>query len=366
MDYFLTRLIFQKALAAVYLIAFLIAFFQFKPLLGSQGLMPVVLFVKKARFKDFPSLFFLCPKDIYFTLGSSLGIILAIVALTGLSEIQGLFFSGAVWFSLWALYLSFVNVGQLFYAFGWEILLLETGFLAVFLGSADTEPPFLIIWLLRLVLFRMMLGAGLIKLRFDKAWKDLTSMVYHYETQPLPGPFSIYFHRLPLLVHKSAALFNHFVELIVPFALLLPAPFCIGASLITAFFQGLLILSGNLSWLNYITLVLCISCFNDTFLESFIPFERPQNIAGLSLPHHTIIYFVTIIILVLNIRPLRNLLSQNQMMNASFDPLHLVNTYGAFGTVTKVRKEIIIEGTDESEITENTLWKPYEFNASLT
>ncbi|MEI6531505.1 MAG: lipase maturation factor family protein, partial [Chlamydiota bacterium] len=360
MDYWITRFCFQKALAFVYLVGFLIAFWQFKPLLGEKGLLPVPYFLQRVRFKDTPSLFFACSKDWFVKGASILGILLSLTALTGLSEAYGLYVSMAVWLGMWALYLSFVNVGQLFYGFGWEILLLETGFLAIFLGSSDREVPVIIIWLLRLVLFRVMLGSGLIKLRADRCWKDLTSMIYHYETQPLPGPLSTYFHRLPVIVHKSAALLTYFVELALPFGLFGPAIVRTAAGLITASFQGMLILSGNLSWLNYITLVLCVSCFDDHFLRGFIPLKVP---VGLEAVPMLLIYPLVAYLLVLNIRPFRNLLSKNQMMNASFDPCRLVNTYGAFGSVTKVRREIIIEGTEATEITPDTVWKAYEFKA---
>src|SRR5436189_6159190 len=54
---------------------------------------------------------------------------------------------------------------------------------------------------------------------------------------------------------------------------------------------------------------------------------------------------VTVLVVVLSYRPVRNLISSRQLMNFSFDPFHLVNTYGAFGSVTKERYEIVIEGT---------------------
>jgi hypothetical protein len=48
-------------------------------------------------------------------------------------------------------------------------------------------------------------------------------------------------------------------------------------------------------------------------------------------------------------------------MNATFNPYHLVNTYGAFGAIGRTRDEVVIEGTDEPHITEHTVWKEYEF-----
>ena len=164
------------------------------------------------------------------------------------------------------IYLSLVNVGQTFYGFGWETMLTEIGFLAIFLGSSDTRAPVVVMWLIVWVLFRTMFGAGMIKLRSDPCWRDLTCLFYHYETQPLPNPLSWYLHHSPPWTHKAGVLFTHFAQLVVPWFYFAPAPLCYWAGGLTILFQITLILSGNLSWLNYITIVLCIPCFDDRLL----------------------------------------------------------------------------------------------------
>jgi hypothetical protein len=111
-----------------------------------------------------------------------------------------------------------------------------------------------------------MFGAGLIKLRGDPCWREFTCLIYHYETQPIPHVLSWYAHHMPELIHKIGVLWNHFVELIVPWFLFGTRRIRIAAGLLTASFQILLILSGNLSWLNWLTLALCIPCFDDQFL----------------------------------------------------------------------------------------------------
>src|SRR6185503_5938747 len=132
---------------------------------------------------------------------------------------------------LWALYMSFVHVGQDWYGYGWEIQLLETGFLAVFLCPLldarpfpRRPPPTAVLWLFRWLIVRIMLGAGLIKLRGDRCWRDLTCLYYHYETQPLPNPLSAYFHHLPRSVHRASVAFSHFVQIVAPFGLFAPQP----------------------------------------------------------------------------------------------------------------------------------------------
>lgn len=286
--------------------------------------------------------------------------VLSIFALLGFSERSGIL-SAAVWALLWIFYLSFVNAGQIFYGFGWEMLLLELGFLAIFLGPRGSEAPAAVIWLYRWVLFRVMFGAGLIKLRGDECWRNLTCMDYHYETQPLPNPLSWYFHHLPHAWHKLEVLSTHFIELIAPFAYFFPGPLAAAAGALTIAFHVMLILSGNLSWLNYATIAAALSCFDDSFwgrfknLKSKMPEVRPLGTA-----RKAVLACVTVLIGLLSLAPSLNLLSDSQMMNASFEPFHLVNTYGAFGSVTRERMEIVLEGT-ESENPENAVWREYEF-----
>ena len=166
-NYWLPRLIFQRGLGLVYFIAFLIALNQWKPLLGEHGLLPASLFVKQVAFRKAPRLFFLFPTDMAFSVAAWLGLALSGIVLIGISEQYTAWWSALVWFLLWAIYLSFVHVGQTFYGFGWESMLAEAGFFAIFLGSRKTAPVPIPAWGVRWMLFRVMFGAGLIKLRGD-------------------------------------------------------------------------------------------------------------------------------------------------------------------------------------------------------
>jgi len=364
LDYSFTRFVFQRLLAMIYFIGFLIIVNQFQALSGSHGLLPVKLFVKKIDFWDSPSLFWFWPEDVFINVMAWLGLGISFLAAIGISDFFSTSVSAIFWFALWLIYLSFVNVGQTFYGFGWETLLLETGFLAIFLGSLKSPPPVLVIWLLRWVLFRVMFGAGLIKLRGDPCWRDLTCLQYHYETQPMPNPLSWYFHHMPVVFHRAGVVFNHFVELIVPFGYFGPRPLRISAALLTILFQMILILSGNLSWLNVITIVLCFACFDDGFLRFvFGSFAVSWTTAQSTLTGWPmlVIHALTAAILLLSIKPALNLFSSGQFMNFSFEPLHLVNTYGAFGSVTRERVELIIEGTQETSLTPATKWLEYGF-----
>src|SRR4051794_18792692 len=136
-DYGLARLALEKSVGALFLIAFLNALNQFKPLLGERGLLPVSLFVREVPVKESPSLFFFFPTDLAFTLCSWVGIALSCAVVSGIFDRNGWVLL-PLWAAIWVLYLSFVNVGQTFYGFGWESIMLEAGAYAAFLGGSDT------------------------------------------------------------------------------------------------------------------------------------------------------------------------------------------------------------------------------------
>ncbi|MEK7208584.1 MAG: lipase maturation factor family protein [Patescibacteria group bacterium] len=356
----MARFAFQRGLALIYLVAFLSALNHFRPLLGENGLLPVPQFLRFLRFDHAPSIFHFGYSDGLFLAVAWSGIILSALALIGLTEKIPWWGAGAILGILWVLYLSIVNVGQVFYSFGWESMLLEAGFLAIFLGNNKIAVPFLIIFLLRWMLFRLEFGAGLIKIRGDECWRDLTCLQYHHETQPMANPLSWYFHNLPAGFHRLETLGNHFFQLVVPWGLFFPQPVAAISAGLIILSQSWLVLSGNFSWLNWLTIVLALSGFSNAQLGKLIPLSVPALLAQ-PLMHKGVVVLISAALLVASWWPLRNLFSKRQLMNASFNQYHVMNSYGAFGSVTKERYEIVIEGTDETAITQDTAWKAYEF-----
>jgi len=374
-SYWLTRFLILRLLRLVYAFAFLSLALQVLPLVGHAGLLPADRFLdlvaeslgsRGAGFLALPSLFWLGISDPALAALAWLGLALSLCVLAG-------FANSILLAALWALYLSFVHVGQEWYGFGWEIQLLETGFLAIFLCPLldarpfpRRPPPGAVVWLYRWLIFRIMLGAGLIKLRGDPCWRELSCLDFHFETQPIPNPLSRAFHFLPAWAHRGGVLLNHAAELVAPWLAFAPGWLCRGAGIVMLAFQAMLLLSGNLSFLNWLTIVPILACFDDALLRRVLPRRlvaraeraaaeatpsRGQEIATLALAG---------VVALLSVAPVANLLSPHQRMNSSFDPLALVNSYGAFGSVGRERHEIVLEGTDASEIGPGTRWLEYE------
>src|SRR4026208_2498263 len=251
-SYWLTRFVILRLLGFVYAIAFLVAANQLVPLIGEHGVTPATPFLntvqtqlgsRSAGIMRVPTRFWFGVSDNALTIFSWVGFALSLVVLGG--------YANAILLAvLWAMYMSIVHIGQIWYGYGWEIQLLETGFLSIFLCPLldgrpfpKCRPPILVIWLFRWLGFRIMIGAGLIKLRGDYCWRDLTCLYYHYETQPIPNPLSSLLHFMPKWFHQLGALWNHLNELIAPWFMLGRRRLRHIAGFLLVSFQVILILS---------------------------------------------------------------------------------------------------------------------------
>ena len=376
-SYWLTRFVLLRLLGVVYAVAFLVAVNQLRPLIGSEGLTPVGLFLDGKRreygstfaaFLNLPSGFWLGHSDAALLTVSWVGFALGVVVASG-------FANSLLMAALWALYMSIVHVGQEWYGYGWESQLLETGFLAIFLCPLldgrpfpRRAPPRVVVWLFLWLIFRVMLGAGLIKLRGDAGWRDLSILQYFFETQPMPNPLSRWFHFLPRSILAEGVVWNHVAELAAPLLVLWPhrRVRVVGGAIIVLF-QLTIILGGNLSFLNWLTVVPALACFDDLAWKRLLPatlVHRAQAAdddgALPSRPQTVTAWVVFGLVAFLSIQPTVNLLSARQVMNTSYDPLELVNTYGAFGSVGQERPNVVFEGTDSADPqADDGAWKPY-------
>jgi hypothetical protein len=375
--FLLVRTAILRLLGLVYFVAFASAMRQAPALIGEHGLLPARIWLTSAAravgpveaFVRLPSIFWVDASDGTIVIACAIGAALSLGVMAGVTN-------AGVMLVLWLLQLSLHSIGQTFWSFGWEIQLLETGLLGALLCPMRTWRPFAsarapdtsTIWLLRWLVVRIMLGAGLIKLRGDPCWRDLTCLVYHYETQPNPSPVSWVLHQLPRGAHVAGTLFNHIVELGAPLLVAGPRTARRVAGVLFIAFQVLLIMSGNLSFLNWLTIVPALACFDDELVARILPARLRVRANAIvekaarspSRAHSRVARAFAVLVGVLSIPVVVNLLSSRQQMNASFAPFHIVNTYGAFGSVSRVRHEIVIEGTRDEAITAATRWEEYE------
>jgi hypothetical protein len=378
-SHWLTRALVLRGIGVIYVVAFAILVIQGPGLIGQSGITPAQGYLdwlrgEGAGFPDRPTIFWWIGATDEVLAGAAwAGLAGAVAMALGVANalLAGL---------LWALYLSFVHVGQIWYGYGWEILLVEAGFLAIFYApltsltafSPRSPPPAVVTWLFRWLAFRVMFGAGLIKLRGDPCWRELTCLVWHYETQPLPSPMSWVLHQAPSWFQALGVIVNHVVELVVPFAIFAPRPWRSVAGLVLVAFQVVLIVSGNLSFLNWLTLVVCLAAFDDGPLLRAIPRKlresterRVERCRREALPWRrrrpqmVAVGLLAMVVGALSLNPVMNMLSPVQAMNRSYEPLHLVNTYGAFGTVQRQRYEIVIQGTIDAD-PQTARWVDYE------
>ncbi|MCS6798205.1 MAG: lipase maturation factor family protein [Myxococcota bacterium] len=375
--WWLGRFVFLRLLGLVYTVAFLVALEQAVPLIGERGILPATWWLERVAagrsyaegFAELPSLFWWTgASDEALRIAALIGLVLGIATTLGATH-------ALVLAMLWWLQLSFVHVGQTFWAYGWETLLCEAGLLAVFVAPvrsvgpfpAGHAPPAIAPWLLRWLTFRLMFGAGLIKLRGDPCWIELSCLDFHYETQPNPHPLSPWFHALPPWVDRLGVLFNHAVELAAPPLLFAPGRWRIAAVASIVAFQAMLIASGNLSFLNWLSIAVALGCLDDRALAPLLPAAYRARLERLAREPPTpsraariAVWTYAGLVVVLSIDPVVNLLSRGQLMNASFDRLRMVNTYGAFGVVDRERLEVQLEGTLDDPLDPRARWLAYE------
>ncbi len=186
---------FLKLLGAIYLIAFVSFGIQASGLIGSRGILPVSTYLPAVRQAMGPRAYWYAPTLFWFN-SSDTALHLAWIAGAAFSMVLMLgFFRRTCLIALFFLYISISTAGQDFWSFQWDILLTETGFLAIFLDDSRGR-----IFLFRWLVFRLMFMSGAAKLLSgDHAWRDLTALAYHYETQPLPTPVAWYSTRRPLV-----------------------------------------------------------------------------------------------------------------------------------------------------------------------
>src|SRR4029453_8908423 len=218
-----------------------------------------------------PTLGWLSPTDGFISGLAVAGVVAAVLVVLN-------FATGPMLLAAWALYLSQVSIGQEFMSFQWDSLLLETGFLAIFLApwklrirAGAASPSTAVVWLLRWLMFRFMFSSGVVKLLGgDPSWRDLTALTYHYETQPLPTVLGWYLNQVPVWFHKASPLSMFVVELAAPFLIFASRRFRIVGACLVASLQLVIFLTGNYTYFNLLTIALCIPLLDDRWFETLM------------------------------------------------------------------------------------------------
>ena len=402
--------IFIRSLALVYFLAFSSLAFQVTGLLGAHGILPASDLLQKIKSQTInlsqclnilPTIFWFNSSDSFLKLSCYIGIIGSILLFTKLKSWQRL---GLV-FLLFLLYLSFVNIGQVFFGFQWDVLLIETGFLTVlycfFYRYNFARPVFSFLY--RLLVFKLMFMSGLVKLTSqDPNWTNLEALSYHYLTQPLPNPLSFFIHQFGSGFHKISCALMFGIELILPFFIFINSRLRSFAGLSFIALMLAIMLTGNYCFFNILVIVLCVWLFDENTLVKFIPktsiklkfFKTPIDILNFKINERLsrmgiisdnlwqklfkiilrlILVFILAYYILVNIFIIisRAPISETQRLIAfqqysklsqPIERLHIINPYGLFAVMTTVRHEIIIQGAKHipGELAPGN-WQDYEF-----
>jgi lipase maturation factor 1 len=383
-SYDTVRVGFLRSLGLIYLIAFVSLWAQLNALVGKQGLLPVkegLETIRNAtpqysawgRFHIFPTLSWVNSSDAFLHVQCAAGTILAITLVVGIAP-------AACLFLLWLIYLSLATVHREFLAFQWDNLLLEAGFLAIFLSPLQLlpwktrarAPSLLVIWLFRWLLFRLMFESGCVKLLSgDSAWRDLTALTAHFQTQPLPTWIAWYVHQLPEWLLKASTVVMFAIELVAPFLIFGPRRFRFAACAALFGLQVIIFLTGNYCFFNMLTMALCLFLLDDSALKRLTPSRLKKRIwsrPALSVPlvrwqwPRPIIVVLTAMILWISVIQLFSMFQVRipwpQSVLASFrwvNYFRTFNNYGLFAVMTMQRPEIIVQGSNDGKT-----WLDYE------
>lgn len=374
--YRISSWLFLRVLALTYLVAFLSLWVQINGLIGRRGIVPlesylnaIRQYVGLERYWLLPTLSWISSGEIFLHLFCSGGVLLSLLVLFGITPVPCLAL-------LWASYLSLAVDCREFLGFQWDALLLEAGFLAIFLtldrwrsrfSSAAYSPFFH--FLLRWLLFRLMFSSGAVKLASgDPTWRSFTALRYHFETQPLPTWIGWYAHQLPDSVKTGMTAFVFLVELVAPFFMFGPRRLRLGAFALITLLQMAIGLTGNYAFFNLLTVALALLLLDDAAW----PRKWRERVSGdkeakasARLRRRPVPFRVSVGVLVLLLTAVNfcATLKLNipwpyplESIYGRIEPFRTFNGYGLFAVMTTTRPEIVVEGSNDGEV-----WLPYEF-----
>ncbi len=359
--------LFLRILGGISLVAFLSLWVQIDGLVGPRGVLPAARFLQAISARFGAAKFWLAPTLCWISSSSGFlhflclgGAALSILLMLDVAP-------AACSFLLWAAYLSLSVAGQEFLSFQWDILLLESLFLAIFLSplrigrrkGAPAEPPALVRWLSRWLLFRLMFFSGVVKLASgDPHWRDLSALRFHYETQPLPTWIGWYAFHLPARGQTLSTVVLFAIELGAPFLVLAPRRLRhFGLGLLVAL-QIAIGLAGNYAFFNLLAIALCLLAWDDQSLPGAF---REPSISEARWPRWILVAVAALVLTVSGVEIEEVLFraawpAPAAIVAEAAEPFRTINSYGLFAVMTTTRPELVVEGSDDG-----TTWKPYEF-----
>lgn len=364
-EYRLTAWLFLRLLSLIYLVAFTSLAVQITGLAGDDGILPLgEHFDLATRHLGeharlwFPSIFWWVGSGDAPLQGTALlGVMVSLVLLFGRWERFSLIL-------LFVLYLSLYHAGQVFTNFQWDTLLLEAGFLAIFLpGGANRLLIFLFDWLL----FRLRFMSGLFKLvSEDPAWSGFTALNHYFETQPLPHVGAWYAHQLPEWLLQTGVGVTFFSELIVPFFIFLPRRYRLAAAGITILMQLLIIATSNHNFINLLTILLCLFLLDDRIIGRILPRSLQQRLqASEKAPGKARTSLIIVSFLLILPASLIGFTTQVARYSApdAIQPFSdwvrrfgIGHTFHIFPTMQIDRIELVIQGSNDGQV-----WQTYDF-----
>lgn len=348
-----------RGLGLIYLFAFVSYAVQVKGLIGTQGILPLQRYLSLLHehlgaqaYLDAPSVFWLNASDTALQAVCWIGVLGSVLLAAGVWQ-------RAMLILLYVLYLSLTHAGQVFMMFQWDILLLEAGFLAIFLPGGSP----IIVWLFRWLTFRFMFLAGAAKIvSGDSTWRDLTALRYHFETQPLPTPLAWYVHQWPSWLLDTGVVVTLAVELVVVFLIFLPRRPRLLAAWCILGFEMFMLLTGNYNFFNLLVMLLCVSLFDDQALNVREPSTISPHAHGRLNTGRLARGLLAALLVSLGLIVIQAQLTRRRppepvaAFGDFFVPFFIVNPYGLFANMTTRRPEIVIEGSNNQ-----MRWAEYEF-----
>jgi lipase maturation factor 1 len=368
----------------VYLCAFWSLGVQVRGLFGHAGILPVTEFLANAsrwisaqdpsasKLLALPTIFWFASSDAALVGTCVVGVLGSFALIAGIAPASLLAL-------LWILYLSILNVGQTFLAFQWDALLVETGLLAIFLApltwrdnGAPSEPLREARWLIWWLLFRLMIGSGIVKLASgDPSWRNLTALALHYETQPLPTPLAWYAWLMPMWFHQFTTAATLAAELIIPWFIAAPGRLRAVACGSFVALQIVIALTGNYAFFNVLTVALSLTLLDNSQVASLLRLLRrprgltprtaaPPDRRSWPVAATLVVGLITVPISIVQLTAQAGVILPGASVLAAADsivgPFRIVNPYGLFAVMTTTRPELTIEGTSD-----DVEWKPYVF-----